>query len=86
MVSATRTRGPCSAIAAAALRRIGRVNPLKHLGHLGAVFFRQECEGKQDRLHGFKRFIKKWMFSPNPGHRRTEAPSFVAFTKAHMLA
>ena len=33
--------------------RIGRVEDFKHLGHLGTVFFRQESEGKQDRLHGF---------------------------------
>ena len=40
------------------LRRIGRVDNFKHLGHLGAVFFRQESEGKQDRLHTSKQFIK----------------------------
>ena len=40
------------------LRCIGRVDHFKHLGHLGTVFFREKSEGKQDRLHTSKQFIK----------------------------
>src|SRR3989344_7226752 len=41
------------------LRSVGRVDQLERLRHLGAMFFGQEHEGKQYRLHGIVQSRKK---------------------------